>query len=192
MAYDHHILLLTGRPGVGKTTVLREAAKLLEGWRLAGFFTEEIREGGARTGFRGVGFGGGPGGGPETVIARADEGQPRVGRYAVDVAAIDEIAGATLRVGDDEADAVLIDEIGRMECLASEFLDSVTDLLDSPLPLVATVAYEGTGLIAEVKNRPDALLWEVTPDNRDRLPAEVVAWLQDHRRVRRSMAEAEG
>lgn len=188
MAYEHHILLLTGRPGVGKTTVLRKAAALLEGWRLAGFFTEEIREGGVRRGFRGVSFGGGL----ETVIARDDEGQPRVGRYAVDVAAIDEIAGATLRIDPDEADAVLIDEIGRMECLASEFLDSVTDLLDAPIPLVATVAHEGTGLIAEVKNRPDTLVWEVTPDNRDRLPAEVVAWLQDHRRVGESLAEAEG
>ena len=188
MAYEHHILLLTGRPGVGKTTVLREAAELLEGWRLAGFFTEEIRQGGVRAGFRGVPFGSGP----EPVIAHTDEGLPRVGRYAVDVAAIDEIAAATLRVGEDEADAVLIDEIGRMECLASEFLDSVTALLDAPLPMVATVAYEGTGLIAEVKNRPDALLWEVTPDNRDRLPAEVVAWLQDHRRVGERLAEAEG
>jgi nucleoside-triphosphatase len=43
------------------------------------------------------------------------------------------------------------------------------------------VARSGRGLIAEVKNRPDALLWEVTADNRDRLPAEVAAWLQDHR-----------
>jgi len=189
MAYEHHILLLTGHPGVGKTTVLRKAAELLGSWRVAGFFTEEIREGLVRTGFRGVSFAGGL----ETVIARADDpGQPRVGRYRVDVAAIDEIAGATLRVDQDEADAVLIDEIGRMECLASEFLDSVTDLLDTPLPVVATVAREGAGLIAEVKNRPDALLWEVTPDNRDRLPAEVVAWLQDHRQVKKRVAEAEG
>lgn len=187
MAYEHHILLLTGRPGVGKTTVLRKAAELLEGWRLGGFFTEEIREGAVRQGFRGVSFGGGL----ETVIAHVDGGQPRVGRYAVDVAAIDEIAGATLRIDEDATDAVLVDEIGRMECLASEFLDSVTDLLDTSLPLVATVAREGNGLIAEVKNRPDALLWEVTPDNRDRLPAEVVAWLQDHRRVRERVAEAE-
>lgn len=190
MAHDHHVLLLTGRPGVGKTTVLRKAAALLDGWRLAGFYTEELRDGGSRKGFRGVGFSGYP----EVVIARTDDpGQPRIGRYAVDVAAIDEIAGATLRGKESEADAVLIDEIGKMECLASEFLDSVTDLLDSSLPMVATVAREGTGLIAEVKNRPDALLWEVTPTNRDRLPAEVVAWLQDHRKVTGDeVAQAEG
>lgn len=178
MADGRHILLLTGRPGVGKTTVLRRVAEILEGWRLAGFHTEEIREDGVRKGFRGVGLAGEP----EVVIAHVDRpAQPRVSSYGVDVAAIDELAGATLRVDEEEADAVLLDEIGKMECLASEFLDAVTDLLDSPLPVVATVAQKGTGLIAEVKNRPDALLWEVTPENRDRLPAEVAAWLQDHR-----------
>ena len=87
---------------------------------------------------------------------------------------------------------MLIDEIGKMECLASEFLDSVTDLLDTSLPMVATVAREGTGLIAEVKNRPDTLVWEVTPENRNRLPAEVVAWLQDHRKATDELAQAEG
>lgn len=188
MAYEHHILLLAGRPGVGKTTVLREAAELLSDWRLAGFYTEEMRDGGARTGFRGVAFDGSA----EAVIARADDPEPpRIGRYAVDVAAIDEIAAATLRIDESEADAVLVDEIAKMECLASEFLDSVTDLLDTSLPMVATVAREGTGLIAEVKNRPEALLWEVTPSNRDRLPAEVVAWLQDHRRTAEQLARAQ-
>ncbi len=178
MADERHILLLTGRPGVGKTTVLLKVAGILEGWRVAGFYTEEIREDGTRMGFRGVAFDDHE----DTVIAHAERpGQPRISKYGVDVAAIDELSKATLRVDEEDADAVLLDEIGKMECLSSEFLDSVTDLLDSPLPLVATVARTGSGLIAEVKNRPDALLWEVTEANRDRLPAEVAAWLQDHR-----------
>ena len=178
MADGRHILLLTGRPGVGKTTVVRRVAEILDGWRLAGFYTEEIREDGVRKGFRGVALDDGA----EAVIAHVDRpAQPRVSSYGVDVAGIDELASATLRVDERQADAVLLDEIGKMECLASEFLDSVTDLLDSPLPIVATVAQKGTGLIAAVKNRPDALLWEVTPENRDRLPTEIAAWLQDHR-----------
>ncbi|MFP3939938.1 MAG: nucleoside-triphosphatase [Thermoanaerobaculia bacterium] len=178
MADERHILLLTGRPGIGKTTVLRQAARLLDGWRIAGFYTEEIREEGVRQGFLGVSFDGEH----ETVIAHESRpGQPRISKYGVDVAAIDELSAATLRVDENEVDAVLLDEIGTMECLASEFLDSVTDLLDSPLPFAATVARKGQGLISEVKNRPDALLWEVTETNRDRLPAEIAAWLQDHR-----------
>jgi len=44
-------LLITGRPGCGKTTLIK---KILEGANLpiGGFYTEEIRERGARKGFR--------------------------------------------------------------------------------------------------------------------------------------------
>lgn len=174
------MLLLTGPPGVGRTTALREAAAILRDWRLTGFYTEEIRGPDGRQGFRGVSFGKGP----QVVIARADApAEPMVDDCTVDVAAIDVIAAATLRVNPDEVDAVLVDEIGMMTCLSSQFLDAMTDLLDAPVPVVAAVAQEGNGLIAEVKNRPEAHVWEVTPGNRERLPAEVVAWLQDHRRA---------
>ncbi|HSL84668.1 MAG TPA: nucleoside-triphosphatase, partial [Thermoanaerobaculia bacterium] len=122
MADERHILLLTGRPGSGKTTVLRKAAGILDDWRLAGFYTEEIREDRVRLGFRGVAFHDEE---EEIVIAHAERpGHPRVGKYGVDVAAIDELAKATLRVDEDQADAVLLDEIGLMECLSGEFLDS--------------------------------------------------------------------
>ena len=173
------MLLLTGPAGVDRTTVLREAAEILDGWRLRGFTTERIGSD-DRRGYRSVSVGDGP----NVLIARSDDpSEPRVDGCAVDVAAIDEIASATLRVDPDEVDAVLVDEIGRMTCLSSQFLDSMTDLLDTPVPVVATVAEEGNGLIAEVKNRPEAMVWEVTAGNRERIPSEVAAWLQDHRRA---------
>ena len=172
------MLLLTGPAEVDRTTVLREAAEILKGWRLTGFSTERIG-GEDRSGYRSVSFGDGP----NVLIARTDDpSEPRVAGCAVDVSAIDEIAGATLRVDPDEVDAVLVDEVGRMTCLSSEFLDSMTDLLDTSVPVVATVAEEGNGLISELKNRPEAMVWEVTSGNRERLPAEVAAWLQDKRR----------
>ncbi len=172
------MLLLTGPREVDRTTVLREAVEILGGWRITGFSTEEVRGAEGRRGFRSVSFGDGP----NVLIARTDDpSEPRVDGCSVDVAAIDEIASATLRVDPEEVDAVLVDEIGRMTCLSSQFLDSMTDLLDAPVPVVATVAEEGNGLIAEVKNRPEAMIWEVTQSNRERLPAEVAAWLQDHR-----------
>jgi nucleoside-triphosphatase len=62
MASEHsgrpgqYALLLTGAPGVGKTTVIRRVATQLEMRQLRGFYTEEIREGGERRGFRLLGF----------------------------------------------------------------------------------------------------------------------------------------
>lgn len=178
MAKEPHILLVTGRAEL-RRAVLRRVAEILDGWRLRGFYTEEIRDNGTARGFRSVAFG------EDLEATIGDAGrpmQPRVDGYGVDVAAIDELAEATLRVDEERTDAVLVAEIGTMQCLSSEFLDSVTDLFDTSLPLVATVPPEGRGLMAEVMSRPDSLVWEATPENEERLAAEVVAWLQDHRR----------
>ncbi len=47
-----HVLLITGAPGVGKTTVIRHVAHGLSAKELRGFYTEEIRQHGDRRGFR--------------------------------------------------------------------------------------------------------------------------------------------
>lgn len=82
------ILLLTGRPGIGKTTVIQKVVEELEGERVRGFYTEEIREEGSRKGFRLVTLDGRE----EEVMARVDvEGGPTVSKYGVDVEAVDRI-----------------------------------------------------------------------------------------------------
>ena len=53
-----HVLLITGAPGIGKTTVIQRVANELKHKGLRGFYTEEIREDGERRGFRLVGFDG--------------------------------------------------------------------------------------------------------------------------------------
>jgi nucleoside-triphosphatase len=167
------VLLLTGRPGSGKTTVVRQVAASLSGPRVAGFYTEEIRVRGQREGFRLVTLDG-----RERVMAHVGfRGPHRVGRYGVDTAVVDETAGALLAAARD-ARVFLIDEIGKMECLAPTFVTAMRRLLDSPATVVATVAARGGGFIAEVKERRDALLWEVTRANRDDLPGRIARWLQ--------------
>lgn len=167
-----HVLLLTGRPGVGKTTVVRKVAASLPGSRLGGFYTEEMRVAGERRGFRLTTFDGRQG-----VMASVDfRGRERVGRYGVDVAAIDELATAALALSPDVS-VYLVDEIGKMECLSSAFVRAMRALLDSPKKIVATIGARGGGFIAEVKAREDAELLVVTPATRDGLPRRVLAWL---------------
>jgi nucleoside-triphosphatase len=157
-------LLLSGRPGIGKTTVIRRLAERLVDRRLGGFYTAEIREGGERLGLRLVAFGG-----QEAVIAHAYLPKAlRVGKYGVDVAALED--AASLLAPHAEADCYLVDEIGKMECLAPALVAAIEGLLDGGRPLVATVAAKGSGLIAAVKARPDVELIEVTRENRDVLP----------------------
>jgi nucleoside-triphosphatase len=165
-------LLLTGRPGAGKTTVLRTAARKLTGFHRVGFYTEEIRVGRERRGFRLITFDG-----EEATIAHVDLPPPRVGKYGVDVAGIDRFA-ATLRDPHDRAAIFLIDEIGKMECLSAAFVEATRRLVDSGQPLVATVAQQGGGFIEEVKRGRDVELWTVTQATRDTLPDRIVAWIQ--------------
>lgn len=172
-----HVLLITGNPGSGKTTVIRRVAAARAGRRLGGFYTEEIRVGGERRGFRLATFDG-----QERVMAHVElHGPHRVGKYGVDVAVIDALADSALAVM-EEADLYLVDEIGRMECMSPRFVAALRGLLDSRKPLVATIARKGGGFIAEVKARRDVELWEVTRGNRDGMPQEVLAWLDGERR----------
>jgi nucleoside-triphosphatase len=164
------VLLLTGRPGVGKTTAMRAVAAALAGRRLGGFLTGEIREAGERRGFTLTTFQG-----QEAVMAHVEFGGPhRVGRYGVDVEVIERLARAALAPG---AEVYLVDEIGKMECCAPAFVEAMRRLLQGPAPLVATVAQRGGGFIAEARAWPGADLWEVTRANRDALPARVLDWL---------------
>lgn len=174
-----HVLLLTGRPGVGKTTVIRKVAARLSGLRLAGFYTEEIRgPDGSRTGFRARTIDG-----RERTIADVRlASSRRVGKYGVDVGALDELTESELRLRDD-VDLYLIDEIGKMECLSVRFVRGVIRLLGSAKPILATVGARGSGLIADVKRQPDATLWEVTTGGREDLPDRIVAWLGENANV---------
>jgi nucleoside-triphosphatase len=171
-------LLLTGAPGIGKTTVMRRVAAKLGTPNLRGFCTEEIRERGERKGFRLIGLDG-----EERVIAHVDfpKGH-RVGKYGVDVTAID-VASASL-VPDPAAQVYLIDEIGKMECLSQRFVAAMRALLLGKTPVVATVGLRGGGFIVEVKRLEQCVLWQVTHENRDDLPSRVVDWLSETSRDR--------
>jgi nucleoside-triphosphatase len=165
------VLLLTGRPGVGKTTVVRTVAEKLR-QRPSGFFTEEVRVKAARRGFRAVTFDG-----EESIIADVDRPSPRrVGKYGVDVSAIDRLADTALRPM--RAAVYIIDEIGKMECLSARFIDATQQLLDSGQLVVATIGQQGGGFITEVKQRADAELWVVTRENRDEMPGRVLEWIE--------------
>lgn len=174
MNHSSRHLLLTGPPGIGKTTVIQRVAERLPGRRLRGFYTEEIRQAGERRGFCAATFGG-----EEVVIAHVDlRGAPRVGRYGVDVPAIDRLVDRTL-TDDEAADLFLVDEIGKMESLSPRFVATIERLLDGRRPIVATIGQRGGGLMARVRGRADIELWQVTGGNRDQLPARVLEWIRD-------------
>jgi nucleoside-triphosphatase len=159
-------------PGIGKTTLIRKVAAEMQQRRIGGFYTEEIRRSGQRQGFRLVTFNGKQG-----IIAHADfDHRHRVGKYGVDVNAIDRFADITLSISED-TDVYVVDEIGKMECLAPRFVSRMEALLSSDKVIIATVGKKGSGLIEKVKHWPDSQLWEITHENRDALVTQVIAWI---------------
>ncbi len=165
-------LLLTGIPGIGKTTVIRKVAASLSGYTLAGFVTDEIRTERGREGFRLITFDG-----SEGVIAHVNFQTPqRIGRYRLDVQTIDRLVRSALRL-EQNIDVYLVDEIGKMECLSKVFIACMRSVLDSGKPVVAAVAKKGEDFISEVKRRGDSVTWEVTRQNRDALPDSIFAWI---------------
>ena len=165
------VLLLTGVPGIGKSTLIRKVAERVVDRSLGGFITDEIRGAGGRLGFRLSTFDG-----RELTLAHVDiRSRHKVSRYGVDVEMLEEVAATVLG---PSAELYLVDEIGKMECFSQKFINRMSELFDSGKPVVATVARRGGGFIAEVKCRPDVELLEVTRANRDLLLEKVLEWIQ--------------
>ena len=167
-------ILLTGQPGVGKTTLIRKLATRLSEHHPAGFYTEEIRDAqGNREGFRLVTFCG-----RRLVLSHIHHPGPyRVSRYGVDVAGFEQLL-AQLDLGHAPSPLIIIDEIGKMECFSRRFIEEVALLLDGPNTLISTIALKGEGFIRQVKDRPDCRLVTVTRENRDRLVNNLIAEVQ--------------
>jgi nucleoside-triphosphatase len=161
----HKNILLTGLPGCGKTTLVRRLVDRIGHLRLAGFYTAEIRDSGKRVGFEAVGLSG-----DKCLLAHTRfRSRHRVGRYGVDTAAFAALVLAELNKPAADVDLFVIDEIGKMELLCPSFVTMVPKLLDGPVPVVATVAKKGGGVIAEVKAREDVQLVEIDAMNRNDL-----------------------
>lgn len=164
-------ILLTGRPGVGKTTIIRRVAERLDSWRICGFTTRELRQSGRRTGFQVVTMDG-----QEGRLAEVGLDSPhRVGRYGVDLESFERVALHALEATD--VDLVMIDEIGKMECFSLAFQQAASRALDGPVPVLGTVGRGGGPFMRAIRNRGDLQLLEVTRANRAGLPVQLAQML---------------
>ena len=164
-------LLLEGRPGIGKTTVTRRLLKLLQkaGVPVAGFTTGELRIGGRREGFVVEAVSG-----AREVLAHVDlPGPPRVGRYGVDLAALERVALPALREP-GAGGVVVVDELGRMELASAAFCETVVELLGRDVAVVATVQLARHRFTDALKRRPDIRVIRVTEATRDALPERLM------------------
>jgi nucleoside-triphosphatase len=161
-------VLLTGHPGCGKTTLIKRILNRLP-QRFGGFYTEEIRDHGTRVGFKVVALGGG-----EAVFAHVDFTTPeRVGKYGLDLSALEAVGVNAIREAVQAERLIVIDEIGPMEIRSVGFREAVNDALDSELPVLATIFSRSLPFTDGIKSRPGVVLIEISPNNRDRLVSQL-------------------
>jgi nucleoside-triphosphatase THEP1 len=156
-------ILFTGLPGSGKTTLISRIVQQLR-IPLTGFFTREIREEGKR-----VGFSINTLDGKQAILAHINvSGQYRVGRYGVVLENIESVA-VTSMIPKGPQESVVIDEIGKMECLSSLFRKTLLDILDMPNTVIGTISLEGDRFIRRIKGRNDVWVIGISKRNRDEL-----------------------
>jgi nucleoside-triphosphatase THEP1 len=157
-------IFLTGAPSSGKTTVIKKVIQGLD-HPANGFYTEEERTGGKRVGFRMRTLDGRTG-----YLAHQDiRSEFHIRRYGVSIENIETIAVPSIVPVD--RNVIILDEIGKMECFSGAFKQAAVRALDVPNAVIGTITFGGDQFIMNIKNRADMEIIEVTPDNRDGLPA---------------------
>ncbi len=166
------MLLLTGKPGTGKTAIIREAVAKTK-IKAGGFYTEEIRVGGVRQGFRIVTIDG-----QEAVLAHVNISSPyQVSKYKVDIDSLNRLGVSALRQALEGNDLIVVDEIGKMELLSPRFREVVLQAIESGKRVLGTIMLNSHPFADEVKRHPEVKTLMVTRANRSEVLEEVLEWL---------------
>ena len=166
------VYLLTGRPGSGKTSLIKQALTGFRG-RAGGFYTEEIRTQGVREGFRLVTLDG-----HDALMAHTGYSKLfRVGKYGVDVGSLERVGVAALRRASRECDLVVVDEIGRMELFSDSFRHVVLELVAGGKRVLGTIMLQSHPWADAIKRDPRVNLLIVTRPGYDQVLAELRDWL---------------
>ena len=155
-------VLITGPPGIGKTTVIKHLLRDLAPVIVRGFYKESIFENGIIKGYRLVT--------PnlhESILAHLYfESPEKIESFGVNIEGLNNLVDQELDLNNG-AELYMVDEIGRMECLSDNFCQKIEQILDSEIPLIASVAQLASAKFKKLKDRKDVSLIGITPKNRD-------------------------
>lgn len=168
-----NVYLLTGSPGTGKTTIIREAIAKSKA-KAGGFYTEEIRSGGIRQGFRITTLDG-----QDAILAHISiPSHHRVSKYGVDTHNLDEVGVTSLHRAIKESDLIVIDEIGKMELFSPRFKEAVLQAIDSGKKVLGTIMLSPYPFADEIKHHPQVKVIEISRANHNQVLREVISWLK--------------
>lgn len=165
--------LLTGSPGTGKTSLIKQALSGLK-LKTGGFYTEEIRIGGVRYGFRLITLDGKQG-----ILAHVEHKSPyRVGKYGVDINELERVGVAALKRATEESELIVIDEIGKMELLSANFREVVLKIIEGGKRVLGTIMLNPNPWADSLKEHPQVKLVTVTRTNHYEVLQGLRGWLE--------------
>ena len=173
MSQSKRMLLLTGSPGIGKTTVVTRTVALIKthGYIVHGIISKEKRVKGQREGFELTDLATEA---RATIASTRLRTGPRVGRYHVNLKDLANVGANALLSAIENSDVIVCDEIGPMEIFSPEFKRAVRAVISSGKPLLGVVHWRlRDDLIDELKSSSEVELFEVSVENRDDLPGTV-------------------
>lgn len=155
-------ILITGLPKSGKSTLMKNIISKIPNKK--GFLTTEIKKDGNRVGFEIV-----TSEGNKKILAHIDfTSSFKVSKYFVDIKGLDECIEQLFSI--ESNDFLYIDEIGEMELYSEKFRKLVKMYLDSPNLFFATMSQVySDNFIESIKRRKDVIVFEITPENRDKI-----------------------
>jgi len=167
------VYLLTGRPGTGKTSLIKQAMLEMKD-RAGGFYTEEIRSHGVREGFKIVTLDG-----QDAILAHVNIKSPyRVSKYGVDIDSLDRVGVSALRQAVQQCDLIVIDEIGKMELFSANFREAISYIIDSGKRVLGTIMSSPNPWADAIKQKPQVKLVTVTRTNYHQVLEELLHWLK--------------
>jgi len=166
------IWLVTGPPGVGKSTAVSKVILFLKsaGVIVGGCTTSEKREGGVRVGFDVKDLTTGRIGELASVTSKFG---PRVGRYRVNLQDLARIGASGLIAAAGSSEVIIVDEVGPMELVSPEFRRGIRSCIDSGKPMLAVVHERLEDDILSELKRKAANQLTLSVENRDDAPDEL-------------------
>ncbi|MHA1952769.1 MAG: nucleoside-triphosphatase [Candidatus Heimdallarchaeaceae archaeon] len=172
-------ILITGLPGVGKTTLITRILKELNVSAI-GFVTKELRKGGNRYGFTVETLSG-----TSKVLASKNEKycKYRVGKYCVYVENIDYIVTILEEeIRNKSHSMIVIDEIGKMELFSQNFKKFLLNSLEEE-KVLGTIMMRDNSFSKEIKIRPDVSLYKIDRTNRDVVKQIILKKIKENHRL---------
>jgi len=133
--------------------------------------TSEVTQDGVRTGFQIKDISSGRVG---AVAQAGGPSGPRIGKYTVNQADLDEIGAKSIEDAKQNADIIVIDEVGPMELTSNAFVNAVESAPGSTKPMVLTLHYRASHpLLERIRKEVPERLVMVTLENRATLASEI-------------------